>query len=60
MGGIWAVARQTFRQCLRMKVAGLFIVLLALFLAAMPYQMKGDETLAGRIRTFLSLSLIHI
>ncbi|MDY6913261.1 MAG: hypothetical protein SVT52_02220 [Planctomycetota bacterium] len=56
MRSIWAVTRYTFAQCLRMKVAGLFIVLLAVALSAMPFMMKGDGTLAGRIRTFLAYS----
>jgi len=54
MFGLRAVAKHTFRQCLRMKVAGLFIVLLTVVLAAMPFIMKGDGTLSGQIRTFLS------
>lgn len=51
---IRAVAGQTFRQCVRTKVAALFIVLLGVCLAALPFLMKGDSTLAGRIKTFLA------
>ena len=51
---VWAVARETFAQCLRLKVAGVFIILLALGLVAMPFALKGDGTLAGRIRTLLA------
>ena len=54
MRSIWTIARHTFSQCLRMKMAGLFIVLLLIALATMPFQMKGDGTLAGRIQTFLA------
>jgi hypothetical protein len=54
MRGTWAVARETFAQCVRMKVAVVFIVLLAVVLCAMPFVLKGDGTLAGRIRTFLA------
>lgn len=57
MHSIWAVARQTLAQCLRMKVAALFIVLLAVVVVAMPFTLEGDGTLAGRIRTFLSYSM---
>ncbi len=65
MRSVWAVARQTFAQCLRMRVAGLFIVLLAGALAAMPLLIQGESgpaesggtTLASRIRTFLSYSV---
>ncbi|MGA2266255.1 MAG: hypothetical protein ABSH10_07485, partial [Phycisphaerae bacterium] len=54
MRRIWAVTRQTFAQCLRMKVAAAFIILLGVTLAILPVTMKGDGTLAGRIRTLLS------
>jgi hypothetical protein len=58
MRGVWTVARHTFSQVLRMKVAGLFLLLLALSLTVLPYTMKGDSSLAGRIRTFLSHSIM--
>ena len=54
MRRVWAVARETFAQCLRLKVAGVFIILLALTLVVMPFALKGDGTLAGRIRTLLA------
>lgn len=52
MWRLWAVARHTIRQCLRMKVAALFMVLLiaAMILTSLT---KGDETLAGKIQSFL-------
>jgi len=53
MGGVWTVARQTFSQCLRTRVAAVFTVLLAASLVALPALMEGDGTLAGRVRTFL-------
>ena len=53
MFGLWTIAKHTFKQCLRMKVAGLFIVLLAVSLGTLPFIMKGDGTLTGQIRTFL-------
>ena len=56
MGSIWTVARQTFSQCLRTKVAAVFTVLLVASLAVLPSVMVGDGTLAGRIRTFLDYS----
>ena len=54
MGGIWAVARHTFSQCLRMKLAGVFIATLAVSLVVLPLAMEGDGTLAGKVRTLLS------
>ena len=57
MNYIWAVARHTFAQCIRMKIAVAFILLLAVCLLGLPYVMKGDGTLTGSIRTFLSYSV---
>ena len=52
----WTVARHTFSQCLRTKVAAVFGIMLAVSLALLPWAMEGDGTLAGRIRTFLDYS----
>ncbi|MCD4825349.1 MAG: hypothetical protein K8S55_12200 [Phycisphaerae bacterium] len=54
MNSIWAVARHTLSQCLRMKIAVAFLLLLAAGLAILPLVMTGDGTLAGKIRTALS------
>jgi hypothetical protein len=56
MGRIWAVTKYTLAQCLRSKIAALTVVLLAAAVLALPFMVKGDGTLAGRIRTFLSYS----
>ena len=53
---LWTVARQTFVQCLRTRVAAVFAVLLIASLALLPALMEGDGTLAGRIKTFLDYS----
>ncbi len=57
MGKIWAVARNTIRQALRMKVAVIFIALLLILLPAMGFSASGDGTLKGRLQTFLSYGL---
>ncbi|MCK4277156.1 MAG: hypothetical protein KAX78_11610, partial [Phycisphaerae bacterium] len=57
MRSIWAVTRHTFAQCLRMKIAVMFIILLGVLLAVLPAVMEGDGTLAGKIRTFLAYGL---
>jgi hypothetical protein len=56
MRGVWAIARHTLSQCLRMKLAAAFLALLAVVLSVLPLTMQGDGTLAGRIRTFLNYS----
>jgi len=57
MGRIWAVASNTIRQALRMKVAAIFIVLLLVLLPAMGLTATGDGTLMGRLQTFVSYGL---
>jgi hypothetical protein len=55
---IWAMARQTFAQCLRTKIGGIFIILLGLSMLVMPMLNSGQHVpLADRIRTFLTYSL---
>jgi hypothetical protein len=54
MRKIWAVARTTIRQALRLKVAGAFIVLLLILLPIMGLTVTGDGTLKGRLQTFVS------
>jgi hypothetical protein len=60
VGAMWAsapirtIARQTFVQCLRMRVAAVILFLLGAALVFLPSTVTGDGTLAGRIRTFLS------
>jgi len=56
MGGLWSVARQTFFQIVRTKTAWVFILVLTVLLVALPHNIEGDGTLAGKIRAFLSYS----
>ena len=64
MGGrplrcIWAVARQTLAEAIRMKIAVFFIVLMVLgFWGATRTQ--GDGTVSGRVQSFLAYSLTSI
>ncbi|MBP7050536.1 MAG: hypothetical protein KBE65_05940 [Phycisphaerae bacterium] len=57
MRSVWAVATNTIRQALRMKVAAIFIVLLLVLLPVMGYTASGDGTLKGRLQTFISYGL---
>ena len=57
MHSIWAVAINTIRQALRMKVALVFIILLVVLIPVLGYTTTGDETLKGRLQTFVSYSL---
>ena len=57
MRSIWAVARNTIAQALRMKVAVTVIVLLILMLVFMVVIVTGDGTLKGKLQTFTSYGL---
>jgi hypothetical protein len=54
---VWAVARTTIRQAVRMKVAIVFILLLLILLPLMGLTVTGDGTLKGRLQTFVSYGL---
>jgi hypothetical protein len=54
---IRAIALNTLRQALRMKVAATFIVLLLVLLPIIGLTATGDGTLKGKLQTFLSYGL---
>lgn len=56
MRRLWAVARETFTECLRTRVVGVFLVLLAVCVLATALTMVGDGTLKGRTQSFLAYS----
>jgi hypothetical protein len=57
MRSIWAVARNTVSQTMRIRAAVVFILLLAVLLPLMSLYMVGDGTLLGRLQTFVSYGL---
>jgi len=57
MRSIWAVAKNTIKQALRMKVAVVFVLLLIVMLGVLGTSTTGDETLKGRLQTFVSYGL---
>ena len=57
MRSLWAVATNTIKQALRMKIAAVFIILLIVLLPVMGMVMTGDGTLKGRLQTFVSYGL---
>lgn len=52
-----AIARLTFREGMRMRIVLVFLIVLAFVTLRLPFALKGDETLSGRLQTFLSYSL---
>jgi len=57
MNSIWAVAANTVKQALRMKIAVIFVLLLMVLLPVMAFSTTGDYTLKGRLQTFVSYGL---
>ncbi|MBN1975004.1 MAG: ABC transporter permease [Sedimentisphaerales bacterium] len=57
MNSIWAVAKNTIKQALRMKIAVVFIILLLALLPVLGVSTTGDETIKGRLQTFISYGL---
>ena len=57
MRSIWAVATNTIKQALRMKIAIVFVILLFVLLPVLGMTTTGDETLKGRLQTFVSYGL---
>ena len=57
MSRVWAIARNTIAQGLRMKLAVIVVLLLAILLPLMGVVMIGDGTLKGKLQTFVSYGL---
>jgi len=57
MHSIRAVAINTIKQALRIKVAVVFTILLIVLLPVLGITTTGDETLKGRLQTFVSYAL---
>lgn len=53
----WAIARLTFWEGVRMRIVLVFLILLAFIVLRLPFALRGDETLSGRLQTFISYSL---
>ena len=57
MRSIWAVARNTIRQALRMKIAAAFVLLLLILIPVMGLAITGDGTIKGKLQSFTTYSL---
>ncbi len=57
MRSIWAVAENTIKQAVRMRVATIFIVLLLILLPVLGLSSTGDGTLKGRLQSFISYGM---
>lgn len=57
MRRVLAVARQTFWEGIRMRIVLVFIIVLLVVILRLPFAMSGDNTLSGRLQSFLAYSL---
>jgi len=62
MRSIFAIAFNTLRQALRLKIALIFIVLMAVLVPVMGLTIDGDGTIKGRLQSYVNygMSLITI
>ena len=57
MPQLWAIAKNTIAQAVRMKVAAVFIALLLIILPLMSVIITGDGTIKGKLQTFVGYGL---
>ena len=57
MSRIWTIARQTIAEGVRMKIAIVFLILLALVVVGLPFSIEGDATVPGAIQSFMSYGI---
>lgn len=57
MTRIWAISRLTIREGLRMRIVLVFVIAMAFIVIRLPFALTGDDTIAGRLQTFLDYSL---
>lgn len=60
MGRVWAIAKLTFAEGIRMRIVVVFLVILAFLMLRMPFVLRGDETLTGRLQNFLDYALAAV
>jgi len=57
MGRIWAIARQTIAEGMRMRVAVVFIGAIVLLLVGLPISLRHENAVSDAVQSFLSFSL---
>jgi ABC-type transport system involved in multi-copper enzyme maturation permease subunit len=57
MASVWAIALNTIKQAVRLKIAVVFILLLVVMLTVMGLATTGDGTIKGRLQTFVSYGM---
>lgn len=57
MKTIWSVARQMIAEGIRMKIAGVFLVLLGLIVLGLPFSIRDNSSVTEAVQSFLTYSL---
>ncbi len=57
MSKIWAIARLMIAEGLRMKIALVFLVLIAAVVVGLPFSSSSDSSLTGTVQSFMSYGL---
>ncbi len=57
MGRIWAIARQTIAESLRMKIALVFIAFILVLVVGLPFALRKEDSVSSAVQTFLSFSI---
>lgn len=60
MTRVWAIAKLTFAEGIRMRIVVVFLVILAFLMLRMPFVLRGDDTLTGRLQNFLDYALAAV
>jgi len=60
MGSLWTIARQTVSEGLRMRIALVFLMLMAVLLLGLPFISKGDGSVSGAVQAFLTYSIMTV
>ena len=57
MGTIWAIARHMISEGIRMKLALVFLLLIAAVVLGLPFSVAGDGSLTGAVQSFMTYGL---
>lgn len=60
MKQVLAIARLTLAEGIRMRIVLVCLIVLLLLIVRMPFVLRGDETVAGRLQNFLSYALAAV
>ncbi len=57
MGNVWAIARQTIAESVRMRIAIFFVIVIAVLVLGLPFAARGDSSTSGAVQSFLAYSI---